>query len=120
MTDRSLLVIHLEPNPAKTDPCDWVRQQLAAGHSVTVMASAATAPLFRDLPITIWPDGAPRGILRLLALVRRVAWGQFAAIYDFDGSRRTRAYKFFVRPCPPWHPWPPVSPGVQGTGVKHL
>ena len=112
MTACALLVMHLEPNSAGPDPRDWVKQQLAAGCAVTVLASAVTSPLFKDLPVTIWPDGAPRGLLRLLALVRRISWGQFAAIYDFDGSRRTRTYRWFIRPCPPWYV-SPMAPRVS-------
>jgi len=119
MTAPALLAIHLEPSPPDLnalapDPRDWVQQQLAAGHTVTILASQATAAHYRELPVTIWPDGAPRGILRLLALVRRISWGQFAAIYDFDSSRRTRTYRWFIRPCPPWHPMAPrVSWGTE-------
>jgi len=116
MTALAVLAIHLEPDAAEGDPRAWVEQKLAEEAVVTILASSATSGLFADLPVTIWPDGAPRGILRLLALVRRISWGQFAAIYDFDGSRRTRAYRWFVRPCPPWY----VSREAQPLGVKHL
>eukprot|EP00435_Cladocopium_sp_Y103_P077542 s1_g1281.t1 len=64
------------------------------------MASPETASFYANFEITTWPDGAPRGVLRLLALVRRISWGQFATIYDLDDSRRTRAYRWFIRPRP--------------------
>jgi len=81
----------------------WIERERATGAEITILASSATLASFQGLDVTIWPDGAPNGVLRLLALVRRIAWGEFSAVYDFDGSRRTKAYRFFVRPCPPWH-----------------
>ncbi|MBL4863446.1 MAG: hypothetical protein JKY63_00890, partial [Rhodobiaceae bacterium] len=81
----------------------WIERERAAGAEITILASSATLASFQGLDVTIWPDGAPKGVLRLLALVRRIAWGEFSAVYDFDVSGRTRAYRCFVRPCPPWH-----------------
>ncbi|PCJ70460.1 MAG: hypothetical protein COA62_07690 [Rhodobiaceae bacterium] len=107
---RRILVLRLRPfgsgedeNGAAELVRAWIERERAAGAEITILASSATLRSFQGLDVTIWPDGAPNGVLRLLALVRRIAWGEFSAVYDFDGSRRTRAYRLFVRPCPPWH-----------------
>lgn len=106
---QTVLVVHLgglEKGPKVLKSMQDLQER---GDRVTVLASSETARLYADVAVTVWPDGAPRGILRLLALVRRISWAQFTAIYDFDGSRRTNAYRWCVRPRPPWHacarPW---------------
>ncbi len=102
MTAQTVLVIHLCQRENSSKVLKFILELLKQGDSVTVLASSETANMYADLPVTVWPDGAPRGVLRLLALVRRISWAQFAVIHDFDASRRTRAYRWFVRPTPPW------------------
>ena len=109
-TVRRILVLRLQPfgklgseNGAAERVRVWIERERATGAEITILASSATLTSFQGLDVTVWPDGAPNGVLRLLALVRRISWGEFSAVYDFDGSRRTKAYRLFVRPCPPWH-----------------
>jgi len=82
---------------------EWIELQVERGTQVTLLAASPSLPAFQGVSATIWPDGAANGLLRLLALVRRISWGSFSDIYDLDNSRRTRAFRWFVRPCPPWH-----------------
>lgn len=112
MTAQTILLIHLGDRKKVPKVLEFIQELQARGDQVTILASSETAAIYADLAVTVWPDGAPRGILRLLALVRRIAWAQFAAIYDFDVSRRTKAYRCCVRPRPPWH----VSPLVRVAG----
>lgn len=116
MTTQPLLVVHLGAQENSEKVLKFVGDLLEEGERVTILASSQTASLYADLAVTVWPDGAPRGMLRLLALVRRISWAQFAAIYDFDVSRRTKAYRWCVRPRPPWY----VSRGAQLACVKRL
>ncbi len=102
MTGQPVLVIHLSVGGNPAEAHSFVEEISRGGTPVTVLASPETASFYANLGVTTWPDGAPRGALRLLALVRRIAWGQFATIYDFDDSRRTRAYRWFIRPRPRW------------------
>lgn len=108
MTAQTVLVIHLGGRKKVPKVLKFIQELQERGDQVTILASSQTATMYADLAVTVWPDGAPRGILRLLALVRRIAWAQFAAIYDFDVSRRTKAYRWCVRPRPPWHVYPLV------------
>jgi len=112
MTASAVLVIHLGTRENGNKVLKFIEELREQGDSVTVLASSETASMYADLAVTVWPDGAPRGVLRLLALVRRISWAQFAAIHDFDASRRTKAYRWFIRPCPPWY----VSPFVRVSG----
>jgi len=112
MTAQAILIIHLGQRKNGDKVVKFIQELLAQGDSVTVLASSATSSIYGDLAVTVWPDGAPRGVLRLLALVRRISWAQFAAIHDFDASRRTMAYRWFVRPSPPWY----VSPLARVSG----
>lgn len=114
---RRILVLRLAPfdtlstGNGSADPIRaWIEDAQATGADITVLASGASLAGFQGLGITLWPDGAPKGLLRLLALVRRIAWAEFSAVYDFDRSGRTRAYRFFVRPCPPWHSGEDLNP----------
>ncbi len=103
MTGDPVLVIHLSADSSDAAKAlSFVEEITRDGTPVIVMASAETASFYANSEVTTWPDGAPRGLLRLLALVRRISWGQFATIYDFDNSRRTRAYRRFIRPRPRW------------------
>lgn len=112
MTAQPVLLIHLGGRNKVPKVLKFIQELQERGDQVTILASSQTATMYADLAVTVWPDGAPRGILRLLALVRRIAWAQFAAIYDFDVSRRTKAYRWCVRPSPPWY----VSPLVRVSG----
>jgi hypothetical protein len=112
MSAQAVLVIHLGYRENSDAVLRFVQELVERGDSVTVLASSETANIYADLPLIVWPDGAPRGILRLLALVRRISWAQFSEIHDFDASRRTKAYRWFVRPSPPWY----VSPLVRVSG----
>lgn len=102
MTGQGVLVIHLSRDVDVDKALKFVGDISRDGMAVTVMASPETAGLYANFEVPLWPDGAPRGVLRLLALVRRISWGQFATIYDFDNSPRTRAYRRFIRPRPRW------------------
>ncbi len=115
MTDRTILIIHLNNTAGVENIRAFIKDTLAEGTGVTVLASAETAKNYADLPVSVWPDGVPRGAFRLLALVRRISWGQFAAIYDFDDSLRTRAYRWCIRPCPVWHILSPLARVSGGT-----
>ncbi|MCR9242225.1 MAG: hypothetical protein NXH87_12670 [Rhodobiaceae bacterium] len=112
MSAQAVLVIHLGCRENSDAALKFVQELVERGDSVTVLASSATASIYTDLAVTVWPDGALRGILRLLALVRRISWAQFAEIHDFDASRRTKAYRWFVRPSPTWY----VSPLARVSG----
>ena len=116
MSAQAVLVIHLGCRENSDAVLRFVQELVERGDSATVLASSETASIYADLAVTVWPDGAPRGFLRLLALVRRISWAQFAEIHDFDASRRTKAYRWFVRPSPTWY----VSREAQPPGVKHL
>ena len=51
----------------------------------------------------IWSDGAVRGGAGVLALVRRLSWAGFAAVYDPAPTIRSRLYRYLTNPRPPWH-----------------
>lgn len=103
MSAQAILIIHLGNRENSDAVLKFVQELLERGDSLTILASSETASIYADFAVTVWPDGAPRGFLRLLALVRRISWAQFAEIHDFDASRRTKAYRWFVRPSPTWY-----------------
>jgi len=106
MSSPAVLFIRLHPpgdEREKARILALITAQIDAGCMVTVLTTTPCRPIFASLPVTLWGDGAPRGLLRLLELMRRLSWAQFSAVYDLDGRFRVRAYKWFVRPCPPWH-----------------
>jgi hypothetical protein len=110
---RRVLLIRLSAfeNAAKEQQiCEWVQAELALKAEVIVLAANPSLAVFQGLDVKIWPDGATNGLLKLLGLVRRIAWGAFSDIYDLEMSARTRAYRWFVRPCPPWHSGPDLKP----------
>lgn len=51
----------------------------------------------------VWTDGRVRGTSGFLALVRRIAWSRFAAVYDLRPCGRSRIYRYLTRPRPPWN-----------------
>lgn len=109
---RRVLVLKLTPfaDPAeKARLRGWIAREIESGADVTLLATSAARGDFAGLKMAYWPDGAPRGLLRLLALMRRISWRSFDLVLDAEGSRRTRAYRRFVRPCPPWHSWNGLS-----------
>ncbi|HBM89263.1 MAG TPA: hypothetical protein DD437_12015 [Rhodobiaceae bacterium] len=103
MSAQAIMIIHLGNRENSDAVLKFVQELLERGDSLTILASSETASMYADFAVTVWPDGAPRGFLRLLALVRRISWAQFAEIHDFDASRRTKAYRWFVRPSPTWY-----------------
>ncbi len=102
MTGQSVLVIHLNLGADMAKAQKFVEDIVQGGATVTVLASSETASIYANFEVSTWPDGAPRGVLRLLALVRRISWGQFVTIYDLEDSPRSRAYRWFIRPRPRW------------------
>lgn len=113
MSKSHILLIRLNPvsgAAAEARLRERVLAEIARGSAVTVLTTTRIAKLLDKMPVTLWRDGAPRGLLRLLELMRRLSWAQFSAIYDLDGSLRTRLYRYLVRPCPPWHSEPAFHP----------
>ncbi|MEQ9143080.1 MAG: hypothetical protein RLO08_01855 [Parvibaculaceae bacterium] len=109
---RRVLVLKLTPFADLEEKArlrSWISRETASGGDVTLLVTSASRVDFQGLEAAIWPDGAPRGLLRLLALMRRISWGAFDLVLDAEGSHRTRAYRPFVRPCPPWHSWNGLS-----------
>ena len=105
-TESHVLVLRLTPFETEAEAAharEWVERQAERGSHVTLLAAGPSLPAFQGLSATIWPDGATNGLLKLLALVRRISWGSFSDIYDLENSRRTKVFRWFVRPCPPWH-----------------
>ncbi|MEQ9520367.1 MAG: hypothetical protein RLN89_13110 [Parvibaculum sp.] len=106
MSKRSILFIRLRPLADRVEETrlrDRIMAETGEGTLVTVLTTTPAKGAFSGMEVTLWVDGAPKGLLRLLELMRRLSWAQFSAIYDVDGGFRVKAYKWLVRPRPPWH-----------------
>ncbi len=77
--------------------------RLHPGSEVILLTTPDAAPRLAGLCTTIWTDGAARGPVRLLALVRRISWAHIGHIYDLEMSALTRFMRFCVWPMPQWH-----------------
>ena len=77
----------------------------ATGHAhITLL----TTPPFEALAArtgffdSIWTDGRPKGLIALLALVRRMSWAHFTRVYDLQTSSRSSLYFHLLRPRTEW------------------
>lgn len=77
--------------------------RLHPGSEVILLTTPGAAARLAGLSPTIWTDGAARGPVRLLALVRRISWAHIGHIYDLEMSPLTRFMRFCVWPMPQWH-----------------
>ncbi len=73
------------------------------GSQVILLTTQEAAPRLGGLASAIWTDGAARGPVRLLSLVRRISWAHIGHIYDLEMSALTRFMRFCVWPMPQWH-----------------
>lgn len=103
-----VLLLRLRPWPE----AEWQRKagQIRAAHPEAALFLLTAPEGARSAPSGVfdetWQDGAPHGAFALLALMRRLSWASFAAIYDGEGTRRTGLYRRLVRPPPPWRGLP--------------
>lgn len=103
---RSVLVLLLSPRADAEDRLRGVRAEIGDGRLVLLTTPAAVARL-SPLADEVWGEGLAHGPARFLALVRRISWMGFFAIYDCDGSFMTRFLGFCVWPRPHWRRFQP-------------
>ena len=106
MAERPVLVIVVNAVQA-----DWIIAQLAllrARHQnapfILLTSPQLAARLEQEAPAyDIWPEGTVRGVIRLLALLRRISWAGVSDIYDLEQNTFTRLVRLSVWPRPHWH-----------------
>jgi|TARA_R110000824_G_scaffold118960_14_gene272241 hypothetical protein len=98
---RAVLVLLLAPRADAEDRLRAVRAGIGDARIVLLTSPAAVARL-SPLADEVWSEGLAHGPARFLALVRRISWMEFAAIYDCEGSFMTRFLRFCVWPRPKW------------------
>lgn len=97
-----VLAILLTPGPEGEAGLRAIRAR-HHGARLVLLTTPQAADRLGFLADEVWSEGVARGPGRFLALLRRIAWMDFAHVYDLEASRLTRLMRFCVWPRPYWH-----------------
>jgi hypothetical protein len=103
--DCVLLIASHQTVEATLETCLPMLQARHKGAKFILLVTPHLATQLRNagMELEIWPDAQLRGILRFIALMRRISWAGAKHIYDLDQTVRTRLMRFLVWPRPHWH-----------------
>ncbi|MBI1262113.1 MAG: hypothetical protein GC184_10345 [Rhizobiales bacterium] len=111
-----LLAFSPEAEARLVEDLPLIREAEPAAHYVLLTGKA----LFQTPPDgikTIWREADKRGAGAFLALMRRLSWQQFEAVYDLEASFLSGFMRFCLWPRPKWHVWPFLTCGNRASNL---
>lgn len=112
-----VLLLALSPVAQTRLRAQWQNLRNAIGERPIVLLTAGSDLSLPDPAVEVWRDGARRGAGAFLALMRRLSWAGFDAVYDIDATFQTQIMRFCLWPRPKWHVWPFLTCGNRASNL---